>query len=211
MKKICVIGQGGHSKVVIDIILSLKEYEIIACLDDKFSGETQKNGILYGPLSLAKQLEKDEEIGFVIAIGSNKARKKVVSKLSLPAGRYPVLVHPSAVISPSCSIGNGTVIMPKCVVNASSIIGNHAIINTGSVVEHDNTLGCYVHVSPNATLTGEVAVGEGSQIGAGASIIPGIRIGRWSIVGAGSTVIHPVPDLDKVAGTPAKSILNVRV
>ncbi|KKK38726.1 acetyltransferase [Mesobacillus campisalis] len=211
MKQLCVIGQGGHSKVIIDIIIAMKKYQIAACLDDKYPGTSKRKGILYGPVSLAEELSKEESMGFVIAIGCNKTRKKLFSELGLPIERFPVLVHPAAVVSPSSIIGGGTVVMPNSTINACAAIGNHAIINTGSVVEHDSLLGNYVHVCPNATLTGNVEAGEGAQIGAGAAIIPGIRIGRWSIVGAGSTVIHPVPDHEKVAGAPAKSILKVRV
>ena len=34
--KIAMIGKGGHSKVIKDIILSNKEYEIVGYLDDQY-------------------------------------------------------------------------------------------------------------------------------------------------------------------------------
>lgn len=212
MKKLCLIGQGGHSKVINEIVLSSNDYQITAWLDDKFSSSEKKNGIIYGPVSLAREFAKrDRGMKFFIAIGHNQVRKKIALELSLPSDRYPVLAHPMAVISPSARIGNGTVIMPYCVVNASSMVGNHSILNTGAVIEHDNVLGDYVHVSPKAALTGGVAIGEGTQIGAGAAVIPGIQIGNWSIVGAGSTVIRHVNDCEIVAGSPARPIHNDRV
>jgi acetyltransferase EpsM len=212
MKKLCLIGQGGHSKVIKEIVLSSNEYQIAAWLDDKFTCREEKNGIIYGPVSLAKELAADDEnIRFLVAIGQNQIRKKITVELSLPLERYAVLTHPTAVISPSAKIGSGTVIMPYCVVNASAAVGNHAILNTGTVIEHDTILSDYVHVSPKAVLTGGVVIGEGTQIGAGASVIPGIQIGSWSTVGAGATVIRHVNDLVTVAGTPARTINKVRV
>nr|WP_316571712.1 acetyltransferase [Neobacillus sp. YIM B06451] len=212
MIKLCIIGQGGHSKVVEDIALSLDEYTIAARLDDKFKCVEEKDGVLYGPIILAKELSlNDKSMKFVLAVGNNEARKKISGELSLPLERYAVLAHPTAVVSMSAKIGNGTVIMPNCIVNAAATVGNHAILNTGSVIEHDTILGDYTHVSPNAALTGGVGVGEGTQIGVGATVIPGIQIGDWCMVGAGATVINPVNNFETVAGTPAKPITKVRV
>ncbi len=212
MKKLCIIGQGGHSKVVEDIVLSLDDYTITARLDDNYKYVEKKDGVLYGPIFLANELALSEEsMMFIIAVGDNEARKKISVELSLPLERYAVLAHPAAVISLSARIGNGTVIMPNCIVNASASVGNHAILNTGSVIEHDTILRDYTHVSPNAALTGGVCVGEGTQIGVGATVIPGIRIGDWCMVGAGATVINPVNHFETVAGTPAKPINKVRV
>lgn len=206
MKKICIIGQGGHSNVIKDIITALGSFQIIACLDDKFTTIENREEIIYGPVSMAMELAADPGIWFVIAIGNNEVRKKIVNELGIAAHRYALLVHPDAVISPSAKIGFGTVIMPGAVVNANAYIGNHVIINTHAVIEHDNILSDFTHVSPRAALTGAVIVGEGTHIGAGVTIIPGISIGKWCIIGAGATVIRPVEHFQKVAGTPAKSI-----
>jgi len=51
-----------------------------------------------------------------------------------------------------------------------------------------------------------VTVGEGSHIGIGATILQGVRIGTNAVVGAGAVVLRDVPDGDRVAGVPARSI-----
>lgn len=204
MKEICIIGLGGHSKVIKDIILSLNSYEIIAYLDDRFDSLEHKEGVIYGPVSSAKKLASKSNTLFVIAIGNNVVRKRIVEELSLPSENYAVLVHPSAIVSPSASIGFGTVIMPRSVINANTTIGNHTIINTGAIVEHDNNIADFAHISPNATLTGTIKVGEGTHIGAGATVIPNTTIGSWSVVGAGATVTRDVLANKKVMGIPAK-------
>lgn len=203
MRKICMIGHGGHSKVVEDIINTSNQHLIIACLDDKYSKIEKKNGIIYGPVTLASHLAVDEALDFIIAIGNNQIRKKVEDRLQLPDNRYAVLIHSSAIISPSVSIGNGSVIMPGVVINADTKIGMHTIINTGAVVEHDNVIGSFVHICPKAVLTGSVKIGEGSLIGAGTAIIPGRSIGKWCMIGAGSTVIRDIQSRQKAAGVPA--------
>lgn len=205
--EIVMIGQGGHSKVIQDIILSNKEYEIVGYLDDRYEDITRVDNIYFGPISTAYEMINDvNQIKFVIAIGNNKVRKKIAEKLSLPDNCYATLIHKTAVISPNAKIGNGTVVMPHAVINADTQIGNHSIINTGSIVEHDNILGDFVHISPHATLTGSIIIEEGVHIGAAATLIPSVKIGEWSVIGAGAVVINDIPPNCTAVGIPAKVI-----
>jgi acetyltransferase EpsM len=207
--KIILIGNGGHSKVIQDMINALRVFEIIAILDDKYQYEQRENGIIHAPLTFIEKLI-DRDIKVLISIGNNEIRKAIAIQLNLNEEAYVTVIHPTAIISPSARIGLGTVIMPNAVVNAESVIGDHCIINTGAIIEHENQIGNYAHVSPNATLTGNVTIGEGSHIGASATVIPGRSIGEWSIVGAGSTVIHNIPSNSKVVGSPTRSLKEAR-
>jgi acetyltransferase EpsM len=128
--KIVIIGHGGHSKVITDIILSDGGFEIIGYLDDKYKAVKIEN-VFYGPVCYANLLAKYfGEIKFVIAIGNNLVRKKIVDELNFPDQSYISLVHHSAIISPTSQLGIGTVVMPNAVINADSQIGNHCIINS---------------------------------------------------------------------------------
>jgi acetyltransferase EpsM len=201
---IVLIGIGGHSKVIRDLILSQKNNEIIGYLDGKYKDFRLVDNIFFGPILSAKRICGNFiDIKFVIAIGDNKIRKKIAQQINLPEEYYATLVHKSAVVSPTAKIGKGTVVMPNTVINADAEIGQHTIINTGSVIEHDCMIGDFAHVSPGATLTGAVQLEEGVSIGAGATIIPNIKIGKWSVIGAGATVIHPIPPNCTAVGIPA--------
>ncbi|MEH6892580.1 acetyltransferase [Bacillus sp. JJ864] len=209
--KIVIIGQGGHSKVVQDIILSNKGYEIIGYLDDRYEDITIVDNIYFGPILTAHEMIKSfNQIKFVIAIGDNKIREEIVGKLGLSDDCYATLIHKTAVVSPSAQIGLGTVVMPNVVINADTRIGNHAIINTSSIVEHDNRIGDFVHISPHVTLTGSIVIEEGVRVGAAATLIPSVNIGKWSVIGAGAVVIHDIPPNCTAAGIPAKVINEVR-
>ncbi|HZH58312.1 MAG TPA: acetyltransferase [Metabacillus sp.] len=202
---IVIIGNGGHSKVVRDIILSNQNLHIVGYLDDKFEDLIQDE-LFYGPISSYQFLiDKFEEIKFIIAIGHNQTRKQIVNKMNLEETLYLSPVHPSAIISPSARIGKGTVVMANTVINADAVIGDHVIVNTGSIIEHDSKVNDFAHVSPNATLTGCVQLGEGVHIGAGAILIPNVEVGDWSTIGAGATVINSIPPNIIAFGTPAKS------
>jgi sugar O-acyltransferase (sialic acid O-acetyltransferase NeuD family) len=116
------------------------------------------------------------------------------------------LLHPSATISASATLGRGSVVLPRVVVNAHVRVGEGVILNTGAIVEHDCIVSDGVHLSPGAILCGDVSVGVESWIGAGAVVVPGIRIGTGVTVGAGAVVLRHVPDGTTVVGNPAKSV-----
>ena len=195
-----IYGASGHAKVIIDIAKS-KEIQIESIFDDnrdlkEISGLKVKHSISSEAL--------DNE--FIIAIGDNTIRKKVVS--TFRGKMHPALIHKSSVVSSSAILGKGTVMMANASVNSESVIGEHCIINTGAAIEHDCILGDFVHISPNAALAGGVEIGEGTHIGIGAVVIPGIKIGKWVTVGAGSVILKDIPDNVVVVGNPGHIIKN---
>src|SRR5699024_10356291 len=203
MKKIMLIGMGGHSKVVKDIIDFSEEFKVIGYLDEKFNKKEISEGIIYDSI---KSFKNYKDYYFNISIGNNNVRRKIFREFNLPEWKYPSFIHPSVIIGSNVDIGFGTVIMANVVINADTKIGNYCIVNTTASVGHDVVLNDFVHVSPNSTLTGGVTVGAKSQIGASATVIPQINIGKNTIVGAGSTVVNDIGDNQIVVGTPAKPI-----
>lgn len=204
MKSILIIGNGGHAKVVRDVIEAEGTYKVCGYLDDNIEKMYKEKDIIFDNLKNIKLYQ--ENYYFVIAIGNNKVRNKIFKKINVSIERFPVLIHPQAIISKTAEIGNGTVVMPGAIVNAETVVGQHAILNTASVVEHDCVIKDYTHISPGAVLTGNVTVGESTQVGANATVIPNLKIGAYVMVGAGSTVISNVRDNVTVVGSPAKII-----
>jgi sugar O-acyltransferase (sialic acid O-acetyltransferase NeuD family) len=189
-------GASGHAKVVIESWIA-SGGKITCIVDDNSNIKNLLGHTVQGPF----YLDKFPGIPVVISIGSNTSRKKITEKLQSDFGK---IVHPSAVFSPSSTIGDGTVVMAGVIINADTRIGRHVIINSASVVEHDCRIDDFVHISPNATICGGIEIGEGTHIGAGATVIQGKRIGRWAVIGAGSVIIEDVPDFAVVTGVPGK-------
>ena len=212
MKKIIIIGSGGHAKVVADIILTREKelnenLKIIGFLDDNFKNLRYDNIFnipILGDLNNIDNFSKNEDYFFIIAIGSNEVRKKISEKYK--ELNYYTAIHPRSVISREVIIGSGTVVMANVVINPNSTIGKHCILNTSSVIEHDNELGDYVHISPNTTLCGGVNIEDNSWIGAGSVVRQQIHIGKDVIVGANSVVVKDIENSCIVAGNPAKKI-----
>ncbi len=150
-KEVVIIGAGGHSKVVADIIIKSKD-KLIGFLDDnlKIGSKIIENYQVLGKIEECFDLQKEKkELYFIIAIGDNHIRKEIYNKYKL---NYYIAIHPNSNIGLEVQIGEGTVIMANACVNSGTQIGNNCIINTGAIIEHDNKIEDYVHVSPNATL-----------------------------------------------------------
>lgn len=209
MKKVIIIGSGGHAKVVIDIILQRQkkindDISIEGILDDSFTENDEKKLFripVIGKIDKIRELSKD--VYCVIAIGNNEIRKKIAEQYK--DVKYITLIHPNSVIAEEVQIDEGTVVMAGAIVNSYTKIGKHCIINTGSIIEHDNNLSDYVHISPNATLCGGVKVGEKTWIATGATVIQGVEITEDIIVGAGSLVLKNIQENNSIfIGVPAK-------
>ncbi|MCX7904020.1 MAG: acetyltransferase [Caloramator sp.] len=206
---VVIIGAGGHARVVLDILLAMKNKEdinILGFIDDNKEGEILGFKILGKVDDLMDLKNKYPNLKAVPAIGDNKIRRFIVSKLNSFGIDLFTAVHPSAVIGGNVEIGKGTVVMPLVVINNSAKVGIAAIINSSAVVEHDNIIGDFAHISPGAHLAGTVEVGALSHIGTGANVIPGIKIGKNVTVGAGSVVIKDIEDNAVAVGVPAKVI-----
>lgn len=192
-----IYGAGGHARVIVD------------CLESQnipITGIVEPNSIIRdweGYKVFHSIPENAHDVSWIIAIGSNVLRKRVVSQMN---HNYGVAIHSSAIVAHDVKIGEGTVIFHRAVIQPGAVVGKQVIINTSASVDHDCQLDNFTHISPNATLCGGVVVGEGTQIGSNATIIPNIKIGKWCMIGAGAVVIKNVPDFAVVVGNPGKII-----
>lgn len=189
-----IYGAGGHAKVVLDILRATGR-TVAGFIDD--------DDALTRLLGLPVRHTAKGCTPIIIGIGDNATRARLAARLTCT---FATAVHPSAVLSPSARIGDGTVVMAGAVLNAEAAVGRHCIVNTGASVDHECRLSDFVHLSPHATLCGRVCVGQGAWIGAGATVVPGVSIGRWARIGAGATVLTDIPDGATAVGTPATII-----
>lgn len=210
MNKIVLIGAGGHCKVIIDIIRSLNEYDIVGIID-KFNKESLLGIPIIGDDSKLQEIYNSGVKYAFIAIGSLNnisIRNNIYKNLKKIGFKIPVLVHKTAIVSPFSHIQEGTCVMAGAIINSEASIGKNCIINTGSIVEHDCKIGDNTHISPNSSIAGDVFIGGNSHIGIGSTIIQCTKIGKNVTVGAGAVVISDLPSYTVAVGVPAKIIKN---
>jgi len=203
MKRLAIVGAGGHGKVVADTAERCG-WQLIEFFDDGWP-RCGMNGVwpVIGDISmLINTLEEFD--GVVVAIGDNRVRRSKIEELANAGARLVSLVHPSATISRHASVGIGSVVFAGVVVNPGACIGRGVILNTGCSIDHDCIVEDGVHISPGARLAGTVRVGSMSWIGIGACVRQSIHIGSDVTVGAGAAVINDIADSLLVVGVPAK-------
>ena len=206
---VIVIGAGGLSKALIDILHRLKR-EVIGC--------TGLNKGLNGTIMMGeKVIGTDEDIfnypsrevrlvNGLVSIGTNNRPKEVYEIYTKAGYIFDTLVHPNAVISEEVGLAQGVLIMAGAVLMPGVHVAKNVLINSSVTIDHDCSIGAHAHIAPGAKLGGAVSVGAGAFIGAGAVIIQGITIGRDAVIGAGAVVTKDVPAKHKVVGVPAHRI-----
>ena len=200
--KVWLYGAGGHAYVVTDILNELAIPVGGLFDDDPKVVSSNSDEIREGVGLLGENFERPPE-PMIITVGNCEIRNRLAASLGSP---FFTAVHPSARLSTSVEVGEGTVVLHGAIVQAKSQIGRHVIVNTGARIDHENVLSDFVHVAPGATLCGDVSVGNGSFIGAGAVLIQGIRVGAHCTIGAGAVIIRDVPDYAVVVGNPGRAI-----
>ncbi|WP_028546020.1 acetyltransferase [Paenibacillus taiwanensis] len=204
-RKTVIIGAGGHAKVVIDILRSMPQLEIVGCIDRSNVRTVMQLPVL-GDDDLLPQLWNADVKHAFVAIGNNQIRQRLAKRATEIGFTLINAVSPYAHISESASLGSGIAIMPGAIVNAEAVIDNYAIINTSSSIDHECYIGESCHVAPGSHLSGNVHVQEGAFLGTGTTVIDGIHIGAWTVVGAGSVVVRNIPAQCLAYGVPARII-----
>jgi len=203
---IAIFGVGGHSKVVTEIA-ELAGYNGIYYFDDSYNRKTNIEKVLHGDFSdLLTKINSFDAIHIAIGNNSDRERKlKEIEKIGITAIS---LIHPSAIISETVTIGNGCVVMAGVIVNSCSNIGDGVIINTRACIDHDCNIGNYTHISPGVSISGGVKIGMNSWVGTGSALINNIHIGDNVIVGAGSVVVKNLPSNAKAYGNPCRVVMQ---
>lgn len=186
MKKIILIGGGGHCKSCIDVIESEKKYTIKGIFEKKREKKFLLNYKVFSESYLNKK-ETRNNYAFVTVgqIKNYKIRVELFCKIKNLGFRIPSIVSPLAYVSKHAVIGQGTIVMHGAVVNAGAVIGDNCIINTNSLIEHDVIIGNHTHISTEATINGGVIINDKVFVGSRAIIKNNITIGEGSVIGAG--------------------------
>jgi len=209
MKKIILVGGGGHCRSVIDVLEAEGKFQIAGIVDVKAKLGTKVSGykIIATDAELPKLVRSCKY--FCITVGqleSATLRENIYKKLKKYKVQLPVIVSPMAYVSKSAKIGEGTVVMHGAIVNTGVVIGNNVIVNTMSLIEHDTKVGDHCHISTKAVLNGEVVLGDNVFVGSNAVVINNIKIAGNTVIGAGTVVHKSILKKGKYAGNPARHI-----
>ena len=204
MKKIILIGGGGHALSLLEMI---EDNSIFAGYVDLLSNTNMPIPYIGNDEEMLKTYPPSEyEVHHALVYAKDvdlKLRLHMIQKYA----EYKVVSFKAAssVITKQSMIGEGSAIFHGAIIN-NSTIGNNCIINTGAVIEHNSVLGNNVFVGPNATVCGNVKIGDNVLVGAGSVIREDVSICSNVVIGLGSVVVKDIVMPGVYYGIPVKFV-----
>ena len=189
---ILIFGLGGHANMCIDILKKTTEFNLVGFIDDNPEVDNSHGLKYFGNFTNIDYLISKGLKNIVIGIGfiSNlKKREEIFLKLE-PKLNIPSLIHNSAIIEPSASIGIGCQIMAGSIIGSNVTVKNNCIINSGAIISHDSFIDRSSHVTPGACIAGNVKIGKRTTIGMCSTIYIGLSIGDDVVINNNESVVN---------------------
>lgn len=204
MHKSIILGAGGHSKEVLEILIQSDSDEKISF----FNNTVSSNYRLFEKFEVyCKSDDLKRFASCYLGVGNIHIRK-ILSNLALQQGlRWKgVRSKKIQVGSFDTDIHETVDIMDNVSISSSVKINRGTLLNRNVNIHHDIIIGEYCEIAPNAQILGSTRIGNNVFIGAGAIILPQVVVGANAIIGAGAVVTKDVERNSTVAGVPARQI-----
>ena len=160
MKRLLIVGAGGHGRSVVEAALASGEFVVIGFLDDAFPKLAQVWAIPVRGKVAEFAYFRDEADFAIVAIGNNAIRRLVTSNLHGAGFPLARVVHQRAIVSPSAVIDEGSAIMAGAIVGTEARLGEGVIVNCAAVVDHHCRVGDFGHLGVGASMAGGSALGS---------------------------------------------------
>lgn len=201
--RLIILGTRLFAEEVAEIVADGGEYELVG-FGENWERERCAAPLLGLPVHWVDDLPPLAATHLAVcAIGTTK-RAAYVAQVEAMGFRFATVAHPTAHVSRTARVGDGSIVSAGVVVAARAEIGRHVILNRGALIGHHSAIGDGVTVSPGANIAGRVHIGAGAFVGIGAIVVDRVTIGAGAFVGAGAVVVRDVPDHVQVVGTPAR-------
>ena len=199
MKKVAIIGAGGHTRTVIQL-LKLNRIEIEGIYDENL--KNQNETILGYSVKELSSLPNDIKV--IISKGDIEDKLNLTKQFSHRI-LTENLIHNKAVIETS-DLGEANQISSNTYLAPTSKVGDNNIIYSGSVMEHESSMGNSCTVTINVSICGRVTIGNNCYLGAGSVILPNLKVTDNVTIGAGCVVTKNITKPGTYVGIPAKKI-----
>jgi len=207
-----IVGAGGFARETVSAIEASGAWNLVGFLDDDpaLTGTIRAGYPIIGPLDQVHALDGVQFVVGMANAGRPDIRRRIVTRLGLPAERFATVVHPAAQVGAGCTIGAGTVLLAGTVLTADVTVGAHVAVMPHTVLTHDDVIEDYVTIAAGVRLGGSARIGTTAYLGSGALIRESVTIGAGALVGMGSVVLADVPPDQVWVGNPARHLRTLQ-
>lgn len=199
MKNLIIIGCSGHAAEIVDYINYIndnsknKKYNLLGFVDntdkyyrhyafkEKFLGNADDHIVA-------------KDAYYILGIGNMSIRRKVIDEFLTKGANFETIIHPTALISKTAKIGQGSLIAHNVSIGPKVSIGNFCVINSRSTIGHDSIIGENNFISPQVVIGGFAKIGNENMLGTNSCLIPEVKIGNFNKIMAGMAILSKVND-----------------
>lgn len=209
MKKTIIVGTGSFAELMCAYIREFTDWEIEAFSADRVYAEREPefSSLPVIPFDELPSRFTPEEYELFLAVGysmMNDIRKRFFLKGKEMGYHIASFIHPSAVIFPNVSIGEGNIILERFVAEPNCTIGDGNLIWLSATLAHDSTIGSFNTLSVDMKTAGFVKIGSNCFLGVGSVITDHVTVADYTLLGAGAFLKKDSKPYDVIV--PARSV-----
>lgn len=137
-------------------------------------------------------LLKNNNVYYIIGFTNQKLRAIFNKKLS--SSKSISIIHPTAFISPTALIKDGSYIGAMAVISSNAVVGKGCLINIGASIGHDSQIGDDCIINPGVRISGHCIIGNRTLIGANSFVFQGKKIGEDCAIDAMTYIDRDIED-----------------
>jgi sugar O-acyltransferase (sialic acid O-acetyltransferase NeuD family) len=209
VRDLLVVGGGGFARETVEAVRAVNArrttWRLCGLLDDSPGMHgTEVAGVpVIGPIELVHHHPAALVVLTTGRPDNYVSRPLIAARLGLPDSRYATIIHPTATVGVTCTVGAGSVLLAHVDMTADVAVGRHVAVMPQVVLPHDALVDDFATIASGVRLGGACHVAEGAYIGAGACLRENITVGPRALVGMGSVVTRHVPGGRVWLGSPA--------
>lgn len=217
-KKVVLIGGKGSC---VDIAEEIEDARIrygmnIEVLGFAFDDPSYAKGIngwpvLCGTKQAWDKYKQCDDVYFVFGMFRyDIARERFALRdgYGIPVCRYLTFVHPSAYVSRSAQIGQGTIVLANATIKNNVVLGTCNFVNSNVNIDHDCVIGNDNFFAAHACLGSAITVGNRNFFGLNSSVRTPSVIGDYNRIGMCANVLNSIDNDLVMIGNSAKPLIK---